>query len=141
MRRTKKLITAFFMAALATMFVPNLAQASTLVGGFYCPGASHTVTCLPCRADLGEQCVQSPFNTGLYFTNLKIRVYNHANYGEACEVIVLDPYTPRGRIYINAGDTGEHPIGGLINPNTKYELECQRRGVSGDAGIGGYLYR
>jgi hypothetical protein len=113
-------------------------SAIVLMTGFYCPGATAPDSpCMPCRPDVGSASCPMAYKASPAGGPMFLQITNHANYGEHCRIHVPGGFL--GNAWIDQGDNSEHLMGTIIK-NESFQVRCQRRAATGDAGIGGYLW-
>jgi hypothetical protein len=134
--RMRKVIRTLapIVAAIGSMVIPAHAQAApdsaaSVPTTFYCAAATAPTVCTP----------YPPAWETTATRKINIAVTNHASLGERCQ-LYIDGYGLTSWVYINELDSTQHYLG-TVTAYTGFNLRCQRRDSSGDAGIGGYVYQ
>ena len=115
-------------AGLATVMAPTASAA--VPSTFYCAAAT------------GPGTVCTPYPPAWSTTTVKkidIAVTNHAAGGERCQ-LYIDGIGVTSWVYIDPADSSLHYLG-TVEGGVGFNLRCQRRAPSGDAGIGGNVYQ
>jgi hypothetical protein len=129
-------LLAAFLALCALFVTPSIASADPTASAapilsvgrgvsFYCAAATAETVCEPTYIVTGE------------YIDIWVTIDNHAAGGERCRLFVNGRgYTPW--LYLDTTNDFAK-IGENVPGNTGFNIRCQRRHGSGDAGIGGYL--